>query len=303
MIIPFRRDQHTIKKIFIFCTFLLILSAPSWGIIPNIPDQLTIIDHKQNSYFATCPTFAQNYKTTYEGHSMNETEIPSEFSLLNWNIYKQQNKQWATALIEWAKQADLITLQEVKYSTHFIKLARQHQLHHLHNIAFIYQDTLYGVNTLSKTYPTQVCGTRYAEPWSIIPKTGLATTYKIQGSTHPLLLINLHGVNFTFTAEPLKEQITPYIQLIKQYKGPVIITGDFNTWTDARLEEVVLTLTTLGFIATQFSDDHRLTTFGLPLDHVFYRKLHLIDAQSIPTNASDHSPQLVRFSVTNDKEY
>jgi len=55
-----------------------------------------------------------------------------------------------------------------------------------------------------------------------------------------------------------------------------------------------------GFNQTQFYKDQRLTAFGLPLDHIFFRGLEVVNAKSIATIASDHTPQLVTFSLLTD---
>ncbi|WP_243834594.1 endonuclease/exonuclease/phosphatase family protein [Psychromonas algarum] len=268
---------------------LLIFIA--WILFPNTPNKLTVIDQQQISYFSTCPTLVNTEQ------KQSSKALKPTFSLLNWNIYKQQNEQWSEKLNEWVGQADLITLQEAKHSPALINFSEQQNLYYFQNVAFIHHGNNYGVDTFSRTQAQQVCGTRYLEPWILIPKTGLASTYQIQDSSQTLLLINLHGVNFTFTAEPLKEQVTPYLELIRQHKGPVIFTGDLNTWSDARTSQIKNFLASTGFDETKFSDDNRITAFGLPLDHVFYRGLKVIKAQSISTIASDHSPQLVTFSL------
>ena len=273
--------------------------------LPQSPSSMTLVDQQQKQHFSRCPVLVNI--------QVNKTNnyLPNTFSLLNWNIYKQQNPQWSEKLNEWASQADLITLQEAKYDQALINFSQQQQLTYFQNIAFNYKDESYGVNTLSRVQASQACGTRYPEPWTMVPKTGIATIYPIADTTlensspihskESLLLINLHGVNFTFTAQPLKEQVTPYLQLIKQHKGPILISGDFNTWSEDRTREIIDTLVSTGFNETQFTKDKRLIVFGRPLDHVFYRGLTLIKAQSISTIASDHSPQLVTFALPKEK--
>lgn len=275
----------------IFGILLLLTATFGWSFLPSSPTKMTLIDQQYNQYFATCPALV-NVEKSASSHALNST-----FSLLNWNIYKQQNLQWSKKLNEWATQADLITLQEAKYDQDLIHFSQQQKLYYFQNIAFNYQKENYGVNTFSRTQAKQACGTRYSEPWTMVPKTGIATTYAFKDSAQLLLLVNLHGVNFTLTAEPLKEQVTPYLQLIKQHRGPVVISGDFNTWSEARTAEVIGTLVKAGFNEAQFSKDQRLTILGLPLDHIFFRGLEMINAKSIATIASDHTPQLVTFSL------
>ncbi len=283
--------------------FLAILLLPRF--LPQSPSTMTLVDQQQKQHFSRCPVLVNIQVNKTNNH------LPNTFSLLNWNIYKQQNPQWSEKLNEWASQADLITLQEAKYDQALIDFSQQQQLTYFQNIAFNYKDESYGVNTLSRVQASQACGTRYPEPWTMVPKTGIATIYPIADTTlensspihskESLLLINLHGVNFTFTAQPLKEQVTPYLQLIKQHKGPILISGDFNTWSEDRTRKIIDTLVSAGFNETQFTKDKRLIVFGRPLDHVFYRGLTLIKAQSISTIASDHSPQLVTFTLPKEK--
>jgi len=267
--------------------FLLLILA--WQHYPRIPKQLTLVDQQQQYYAANCPALIDI------NSSSTELVLSPTFSLLNWNIYKQQKPQWKTKLTEWVKQSDLITLQEAKYGPEFINFTQKQALNYVQNIAFEHDGYHYGVNTLSKVMPLQVCGTRYSEPWITIPKTGLATVYSIKKTTQKLLLINLHGVNFTATATPLEEQVKPYLTLVKSFEGPIIITGDFNTWNEARTKKIIDPLISVGFDETQFKSDQRLTFFGRPLDHVFYRGLNVVKAQSLAIIASDHSPQLVTF--------
>ena len=104
-------------------------------------------------------------------------------------------------------------------------------------------------------------------------------------------------MTFTFTAQPLIKQIQPYLKLIKAHKGPVIFSGDFNTWSGSRLKSIEDSLLQSGFSEALFDNDQRMTVFGRPLDHLYFRGLKVIKAESLATEASDHSPQLVTFAI------
>ncbi|WP_372882060.1 endonuclease/exonuclease/phosphatase family protein [Psychromonas sp.] len=261
-------------------------------IFPRSPQYLTVVDNNRDTYRQTCPELA-----TITAHVPSEQKLPLPFTLLNWNIYKQKRQSWQEELQKLTLKSDLLTLQEIKYSPEFIDFSRLNRLFYLQNNAFKYQGDVYGVNTLSKVSASYVCGTRYSEPWVIIPKTGLATAYPIGKQGQSLLLINIHGVNFTFTATPLKEQMQPYLTLIESHSGPVIFSGDFNTWSSVRLEEVAQTFQQAGFQEALFENDQRTNIFGLPLDHIYYRGLQIIKSESWKTEASDHTPQRVTFTL------
>ncbi|WP_245597671.1 endonuclease/exonuclease/phosphatase family protein [Psychromonas aquimarina] len=281
-----------IKSCLIILILLFAIQGSADSFFPESPAQLTVFDNNQQFYHSACPELSSVRQPVGI-----ERQISFPFTLLNWNIYKQQNKNWRSRLQEWSAKADLFTLQEVKHSIQLKEFSRANQLFYLHNYAFKYAGFVYGVNTLSKFPATQVCATRYSEPWIIVPKTGLAATYSLANSNQTLLVINLHGVNFTFTSQPLKDQLQPYLSLIKQHNGPILFSGDFNTWTDARLDDVEQALIKSGFKETLFHKDQRTSVFGLPLDHVYYRGLKVINSESISTEASDHNPQLVTFDI------
>jgi endonuclease/exonuclease/phosphatase (EEP) superfamily protein YafD len=255
------------------------------------PAQLTVLTKDDLYYKTLCPTLSELSITT------EQKQVHPPFKLLNWNIYKQQKENWGSSLREWAQHADFITLQEAKLSPELIKFSHQEEFFYLQNYAFKYNSFVYGVNTLSQVAPISVCGSTYKEPWIWVPKTGIASTYPIIGSTDLLLLINLHGVNFTITEQPLKAQFLPYFTLIAQHAGPIIFSGDFNTWSDIRLATIKQSLIQLGFSEVLFDDDKRLTIFDLAVDHIYFRGLKVIEAKSLATDASDHSPQLVTFDL------
>lgn len=273
--------------------FILLLAGISYAIafFPDSPAHLTLIDNNKQHYQAVCPELSPTTIT------IGAKALPSSFTLLNWNIYKQKRNNWEVKLQEWATTADLITLQEAKYSPELISFSDKNGFFYLQNFAFKQSGFIYGVNTLSKASPIAACGTRQKEPWIIVRKTALASTYPIQGSEETLLVINLHGINFTFTERPLIKQLAPYLSLINRHQGPVIFSGDFNTWSDARLEGVDQTLLEIGFSELAFEYDQRSRIFGLPLDHIYFRDLKVVDAQSLITKASDHNPLLVTFEI------
>lgn len=271
---------------------LIVITITSASVFfPSSAGQLTVLAKNKQYYQTRCPIL------TPISIGIQQKQISPPFTLLNWNIYKQQKQNWADSLKEWATSADFITLQEAKLSPELIQFSVQNKLSYLHNYAFKYNDFIYGVNTLSKVPPLAVCASTYQEPWIRVPKTGIASSYPIRGSKQTLLLINLHGVNFTLTEQPLREQLSPYLALIKQHIGPVIFSGDFNTWSDARLLAVEQSLIKSGLSEALFDDDKRITMFGLPLDHIYFRGLKVIETKSLTTDASDHNPQLVTFDI------
>ncbi|WP_022942986.1 endonuclease/exonuclease/phosphatase family protein [Psychromonas hadalis] len=279
-----------LKSIWVGFILLMITTSLAVAFYPKSPEHLTLLTQNQQTYQANCPTLSAIKNSTH-------ATLTSPFTLLNWNIYKQQKKNWQNSLKAWAKNADFITLQEAKLSPELISFSKKNNLFYLQNYAFKHNNSIFGVNTLSKITPFLVCGSAYSEPWILVPKTGLASYYAIKNSEDSLLIINLHGVNFTFSERPLIKQLKPYLALIKTHQGPIIFSGDFNTWSEIRLIAVEQSLIKAGFSEALFDDDQRLHIFGLPLDHIYFRGLKVIKAESLTTDASDHSPQVVMFAI------
>lgn len=251
-----------------------------------------VSDQNEKQYLNKCPQL-----TPIKENMSASKQLKMPFTLLNWNIYKQQRLGWQTQLKQWQNKADLITLQEVKYSTDFERVRDINPLFSLQNIAFNYKGNSYGVNTLSKNPAIFVCGTRSLEPWLRVYKSAIASIYSIDDSNDSLLLINIHAVNFTFTRIELKKQLFPYLSLINHHQGPVIFSGDFNSWNKPRLTEIENSLFKIGFNEVLFADDQRTTFLNYPLDHIYFRGLKVNKAESLTTEASDHTALRVEFDL------
>lgn len=277
------------------CMLLLLSIVISAFMIffPIYPAQLTLINNDKEHSQAICPALAKPLLNA------KNSALTLPFTLLDWNIYKQQKQDWRTALQKFSSNADIITLQEAKLSPELIAFSKDNNWLYLQNYAFKHNGFLYGVNTLSKIEAISACGTADQEPWIRIPKTAIATLYPIQNRASTLLVINLHAINFTLSEKSLHQQLSPYLTLIKKHDGPTIFSGDFNTWSKARLATVEQALNQLDFSEVFFEPDKRLTIFGLALDHIYFRGLKVIKTESIATKASDHNPLLVTFDIDN----
>ena len=84
--------------------FWLLLSSSVLTGCLEIPDTLLVSDNNQTTA-ARCqyPSLAQS------------AALPSSFSLLSWNIYKQQG-DWQPELEQWLDNSELLVLQEAKAS-------------------------------------------------------------------------------------------------------------------------------------------------------------------------------------------
>lgn len=227
--------------------------------------------------------------------------LPASFSLLSWNIYKQQG-DWQPELEQWLDEteslnADLLLLQEAKASPELKSWLQQQHYYWFQVAAFSWQGTSNGVLTAAKSQASQVCGKRLLEPITRIPKSLLFSYYPLQGSAHQLLVVNLHAINFSLRGRTYNAQLSMISEEIGDYPGPVIVAGDFNRWNSRRQGFLSRWAAKEQLTEAMPNPDVRTQFLGYPLDGVFYRGLTLEQASSMESTASDHSALQVRFSV------
>lgn len=223
-----------------------------------------------------------------EYSSNQRIDVNKPLKLVVWNIYKQNRKGWDTQLSSLADRNALILLQEAQSTPQLRQQMDALGWHRNQAYAFAINDEIAGVMTLSKTIPKMACAYTKIEPYLRLPKSALYSEFALSNG-ETLSVINLHSINFTYGIAAYKEQLLALVEAVKTLKGPVIIAGDFNTWSKARLELVKGVLGDIGMSEALFSQDERMTVFGYPLDHLFYRNLQLNTAISTQTPASDHA--------------
>jgi len=123
----------------------------------------------------------------------------------------------------------------------------------------------------------------------------------VSGTNQHLLVANIHAINFTTNHSAFKKQNDRIESLLNAHPGPMIVAGDFNTWSKGRMSRVNAMTERLGLTAVKF-DDNRTRVFGQSIDHVYYRGLESTYAQASTTTASDHNPLAVGFKRVEKNE-
>jgi endonuclease/exonuclease/phosphatase (EEP) superfamily protein YafD len=217
------------------------------------------------------------------------------FSVVNWNIQKGRNAGWANDLQQMHSAADLLIVQEASPTldawdelapTHFRSFAE----------GFGIRRSVTGALTLSSAEPLTECSLVALEPWFGTRKATLVTEYALSDSDETLLVLNIHSVNFSFGVRHMREQLEEAATVIAAHEGPVLFSGDFNTWRGRRAEVVEEIAGELGLTALEYDDDHRKRMFGWALDHIYVRGLYAEHATSTELESSDHNPMLVRLT-------
>jgi endonuclease/exonuclease/phosphatase (EEP) superfamily protein YafD len=221
------------------------------------------------------------------------------FSLLSWNMQKGMREGWEEDFRRLSYNKDLLIIQE-GYLTDVMRSLLQENHHHWDlALAFEYRDNKTGVLTASKVEPSFLCTFRNKEPLIRIPKSILITRYPLSDGNQVVMVANVHLINYTLTVSHFGSQLNQLEEILSKHQGPLIISGDFNTWNDERMAVVDTLASSLDLKAVTFSKNYRSTVFGHNVDHIYYRGLELIKALSVKITTSDHNPLIVNFRLTN----
>jgi endonuclease/exonuclease/phosphatase (EEP) superfamily protein YafD len=224
---------------------------------------------------------------------------PAAIRVVNWNIQKGGDPAWADDLEAVDSEADLMILQEASPALESLgSVATRHHLAFAEGYKGMNLQT--GVMTLSRALPLAECDLTAREPWLGTRKATLVTEYGLDGTEQTLLVLNIHGVNFSIGARELAAQIDSAAEIIAAHDGPVLFSGDFNTWRAGRARLLDDAAERLGLNAPQYDDDHRKRFLGFPLDHIYTRGLVAVSATSHDVSSSDHNPMYVEFRLESD---
>jgi endonuclease/exonuclease/phosphatase (EEP) superfamily protein YafD len=225
--------------------------------------------------------------------------LPGAIRLLNWNIQKNKKSELESDMHRLADGADLILLQEATRS-----FADTVNLNPRYHDAFApgYKSSKFdtGVMTVSTATPLTQCSFRYSEPWLRTPKATNVTEYSLGDREETLLVVNMHMVNFALGLSDLRKQLNEAVRVIERHEGPVIVSGDFNTWSRTRGRTVGKTLRSLDLDPISFGSDLRKRVFGNALDHVYVRGGEVVSSTSYGVESSDHNPMSVVLRFWDD---
>jgi len=222
---------------------------------------------------------------------------PNKISLLNWNVHKGSDDNWQQDFQQLSQDKDIITLQEARLDDALHTVLDNHNLHWDLTSAFLYDDVEVGVLTASKITAITQCSAHIKEPFIRLPKTLLVSIYPLLNHDQHLLVANIHSINFSTGTKEYTEQIKRLQTVLEGYKGPMIIAGDFNSWSQGRIHIIEAFRQDLSLQALPYQNHQRTRVFGNAIDHIFYRGLTPTDLTTPEVTSSDHNPIIVNFSM------
>ncbi|KDM91243.1 endonuclease/exonuclease/phosphatase family protein [Photobacterium galatheae] len=233
----------------------------------------------------------------YEADSDAVIDRQGQLQVTVWNIYKEQRENWRTALDAFSQGSDIVLLQESSLTAEFQQYLRESQWQVVMANAFSFLDTQAGVMNLSRHQAKTTCAYLAMEPWLRLPKSALLAIFPLSDGT-TLTVVNLHGINFAWGMDEYEGQFKALTAQLEKTKEPVLLAGDFNTWRQERMDVLTRFIEQLGLREATLEQDLRVRVLGWPLDHLFYRGMHLESAKAPATDASDHHPIIARFRLS-----
>ncbi len=225
-----------------------------------------------------------------------QTGLNRQLQVLIWNIEKSENAGWDADLSTLGAASDLILIQEASLQARIVDALPQH-LFQAFAAGYINRKTETGVLTLSTVEPSLHCNLTAWEPWLGTPKATNITEYPIDGLDRRLLVINVHAVNFSVGLVDFETQVKALEPLLSHHIGPLIVAGDFNTWSSNRSRSLNEFMAKHQLTPVSFAPDQRTLFWNLPLDHVYLRGLDVVEASAIEVQSSDHNPLLITVEV------
>ena len=123
------------------------------------------------------------------------------------------------------------------------------------------------------------------------------TQYALSNTDQTLLVVNIHAVNYSFGLKHYRAQLEAIVDVLVEHAGPIIFSGDFNTWRRGRQKVLSELVDRLDLKPIHFEEDHRVRFLGLPLDHVFVAGLQVVTTHTHEVQSSDHNPISLTLSM------
>lgn len=251
-----------------------------------IPVQETVLDRDNFS------------RTAIDGRSI---------KILNWNIAKNNNdRAWKKDFfyILETYHPDLVCLQEVELNRDTKRILALESMgwNFAPNFIDRYYDTYCGILTGSQVKPIacRALLTPECEPVTKTPKVSLIAEYPLNDG-QPLLVVNAHAINFV-NLNKFQSQLHTIEAFLRDRHESMIMCGDFNTWSQLRLDLLNLMANRLNLTEVHFpeweKEKIKKFLFSPHLDRIYYRDLRQKRGSSKVLETiytSDHKPMLVEL--------
>lgn len=225
--------------------------------------------------------------------------LQDKFSILSWNIHKEnlnQNFKLTLKKLLDENSVDFLLFQEYKINKSYDIIIDQYNYAIAPNIET--KKHLYGVLTASKaTIAQQQAHLSKSKEFFLATKKANLSTHHYFEDGSLLIIVNLHAINFV-NSKMFKAELDMLYELLYGLDCAVIVSGDFNNWSNKRICDLEAFEYSLGYQRAIIEDAKHIKQFlKKPIDHIFYKNLELINAKAIDTKKiSDHNPIIANFA-------
>jgi endonuclease/exonuclease/phosphatase (EEP) superfamily protein YafD len=221
------------------------------------------------------------------GPNRSNSTLPNTLRVLTWNIHKGLDQEkWQKDFLTLAAQVDLFSIQEAVIHDPVETTFKASNLHFIMAQSFIYSDGRgTGVATGAVANALQMTFLRSpgTEPIMNSPKMSLVSIYPLQDGSK-LMVVNIHAINFVGNSD-YSDQLEALTSTFRNWTGPTLFLGDFNTWNFSRMQMLRDFTIKVGLKLVTIKNDPRYEKF----DAIFYKgcmvnSSHVYD----DINTSDH---------------
>ena len=290
-------------KTFLVLLLGVLLAAACATVPPGVSDR-TLRAGTPDATASACHPVAPDHVVSSSDGSRTGFLDPAEINLLIWNTHKGQDTGWLEEFAELSADQDLLLLQEASLNEGLRDLLLRETLSWNLATTFMKDRIETGVLTASQVTPASACVQRTMEPFLSLPKSTLISRYPLEGSTETLLVGNIHAVNFTLGTAAFRSQLDRLASMLDEHAGPVIVAGDFNSWSQSRARVLDEILTKSRFMRkVAFDGKGPRTILGRTVDHVYYRGLSVVAGRVLESDTSDHDPIWVQFAQSDEQAF
>ena len=250
-------------------------------------------------------------KRTWLPHSVAHDSVPLQLGeakqaqlggvirCLVWNIWKAKRRGWLEEFAQLSSDRDLVILQEAvsnapsdAFFNHNNRFEWMMARSHRHPRTQV--ETGVKTGCVAQSRSSCIYASPHSEPIVNTQKMLLQTVYQLSNGSD-LMVLNMHAINFV-AAKKYALHLDQVAGALEQHTGPVILAGDFNTWSLKRYGRFSDVAARAGLIEAQMQRGRKLMHFNKHLDHVFYRGLTLLSVESLGhIKLSDHAPITATF--------
>ena len=249
--------------------------------------------------------FAQEQIARFGNPTPAYAAVPKTFRLLNWNVHKGADRGMLQDFGLIGKDVHITLFQEAVENPEWAAGVTQAQPSLAWSLvrSFISNSesdfhgyTGVAIGTTIQPLKETPLISPVVEPVSNTPKTSLMMEFSIEGSTETLLIVNAHLINFVLDGEYITH-LQQIVEHTMSHQGPLLIAGDFNTWSDSRIYDLKLAMDQLNLKRVPL-DNYYYMPIVYPYDHIFIRGLNVVKTETLrKITTSDHLPLLIELEI------